>query len=207
LASFVSLNPSELSGVARYDLLVGSIQPRPIAFVSTLSPAGIANLAPFSYFMPGGSNPMSLCFSVSGTSGPRKKDTLTNIEATGEFCVNLLVREMANGMNATSFPFDPITSEWPASGFHAAQSILVAPPRVLESPVQLECRLHQVVSHGEGSGSANYVVGEIVMAHVREDLWASETLNGDAFRPISRLGGENYLDTAIPELFHLPRPS
>ncbi len=184
--------------------MVGCIQPRPIAFVSTLDSQGRANLAPFSFFMPGGSNPPSLAFSVTLGSSGRRKDTLRNIEATGEFVVNIVTREMAEGMNATSFSFPHGESEWPVTGFSEIESDLVRPFRVAESPAQFECSLFQIVDHGVESGSAVYVIGEVRRVHILAELWDDGMLT--EIHPIARLGGAQYLDTAHGTRFELKRP-
>ncbi len=204
MADFVVLDPQVLGSGPIYDVLVACIQPRPIAFVSTLDKEGRPNLAPFSFFMPGGGTPASLAFSVSLAAGGRRKDTLSNIEATGEFVVNIVTRSMAQGMNATSFTFPHGESEWGAGGFTPMPSDVVKPFRVGESPAQFECRLFKVVDHGVAPGSAIYVIGEIVRMHVSESLWVDGTI-GDV-RPISRLGGQIYLDTANGERFQMDRP-
>lgn len=203
--TFKTLLPSELSTAEVYDLMVSTIQPRPIAFVSTLDPDGRANLAPFSFFMPGGANPPSLALSINLGSAGRRKDTLANIETTKEFVVNLVVRAMAPGMNQTSFSFPAGESEWPASGFTQVPSAAVSPPRVAESPIHYECRLYEIVHHGTESGAACYVIGEVVAMHVRSALW-SDHLDPDSIQPLARLGGPMYLDTATLERFMMERP-
>lgn len=179
-----------------YAWLTRVIQPRPIAFVSTLGANGVGNLAPFSFFMAGGSNPPSLCFSPVLSGGGVEKDTLRNIRETGEFTVNTVGRAMAEGMNRTSVSMAPHESEWGPSGFTPLASEIVRPPRVTESLAQMECRLFTILEHGEGPTAARYVVGEVLRLHVRED----------AFETISRLGGADYLDTATGERFTLDRP-
>ncbi len=203
--TFTTLIPSELRPSDTYDLMVSTIQPRPIAFVSTLDPLGRPNLAPFSFFMPGGANPPSLALSINlGTAG-RRKDTLANIETTKEFVVNLVVRAMASGMNQASFSFPAGESEWPATGFTQLPSAMVAPPRVSESPAHYECRLFEIIHHGTESGAACYVIGEVVAIHIRSALWNGQLIP-DALRPIARLGGPMYLDTESLERFSMERP-
>lgn len=206
MAPFLALDPSRMSVGEVYDVLVAGIQPRPIAFVSTLDESGRPNLAPFSFFMPGGANPPSLVVSVTLGAEGRRKDTLRNIEATGEFVVNVVVRAMAEGMNATSFAFPHGSSEWEPGGFSALPSEVVAPPRVAESPLQFECRRFEILQHGEGSGSACYIVGEVVRMHVSQEIWLDGAIDPGALRPISRLGGPNYLDTDAMERFSMDRP-
>lgn len=203
----MSLVAAELSASQRYDLLVGAVQPRPIALVSTLDSEGAANLAPFSFFMAGGNEPASIMVSASTKGSGQWKDSLKNAESTGEFVVNFVVREMAAGMNATSFSYPQGFDEWSVAGFDPIPSVTVRPPRVAQSPVQFECSLFQILRHGDGPGSANYMVGEVLRMHVRADLWDGRRLVHDGFRPIARLGSDEYLDTRAMEIFHLARPS
>lgn len=205
MGDFVSLASSDLSVIEAYDLIASAIVPRPIAFVSTIGANGVPNLAPFSFFMAGGANPPSLAISVNKGSEGRRKDTLRNIEETGEFVVNLVDRSMAEGMNATSKGYDPAVSEWPHSNFRALDSTLVRAHRVAESPIHFECRLFQVVDHGDGVGAAVYIIGEIIAIHVRSEYLQNGLVTG--FEPISRLGGPNYLDLATGERFEMIRPS
>lgn len=199
----LSFAPGELSLDDAYSLLVAAISPRPIALVSTVDASGAPNLAPFSFFMAGGVSPLSLAFSATdGSNGP--KHTLTNILETREFVVNTVHREMAEGMNASSYGYQ--TSEWLASGFTQAPSVDVRPFRVRESLVQMECRLFQAVRHGEGSGAANYVIGEVVRMHVHPSLWRDGAIALEEIRLLSRMGGPNYLDAEGLDIFELQRP-
>lgn len=204
MPEFVGLDPQTVDSGTMYDVLVTCIQPRPIAFVSTLDGEGKANLAPFSFFMPGGANPASLAFSVTLASNGRRKDTLRNIEATGEFVVNIVTRGMADGMNATSFSYPHGESEWPIAGFTPLVSEMVGPFRVGESPAQFECRVYRIIDHGTSSGAAVYVIGEVLKVHVLANLWSNGELK-DLY-PIARLDGPGYLDTATNSRFQMDRP-
>lgn len=205
MPEFVSFASGELSQDDAYNVLVAAISPRPIALVSTLSAEGTPNLAPFSFFMAGGVSPLSLAFSpTDGAYGP--KDSLKNIVDTGEFVVNTVHRAMAEGMNQSSAGFGSAVSEWEASGFTPAASVSVKPARVSESLVQLECKLFRVVRHGDGSGAANYVIGEVVRMHINRSVWNESGLRLDQVRLLSRMGGPEYLDAAALEIFELQRP-
>lgn len=194
---FATLAPAEL-----YRALSDVVVPRPIAFVSTLDADGRPNLAPFSFFMMGGSHPPSVCFSPTrGRDG--EKDTLENVRATGEMTVNLVTRAESLGMNATAAAFPRGHSEWEASGFTPLPSTLIRPARVAECAVQLEARLFRIVEHGEGPGAARYVIAEIVAAHFDEALVGRT----HEFAPIARLGGAEYLDLDTGERFELRRPT
>ncbi len=204
-AGFTTLDFADVPGPQAYDVLVATIHPRPIAFVSSISAEGHLNLAPFSFFMIGGSNPPSLAFSPTQSAvGP--KDTLRNIEETGEFVVNLVHREMAQAMNLTAKGYPHEVSEWEEAGLTQFPSLHVKPARVAESLVHFECRLFQVVAHGDGPGAARYVIGEVLAAHLAEGVWDGMRIVDEKVRPIARMGGPNYLDTDALEFFQMLRP-
>ena len=195
-SDFRTLLTSDISSQEAYDLLVSFVQPRPIAFVSTVSAAGIPNLAPFSFFMAGGSAPPSLAFSVTRNPMGARKDTLRNIVETREFVVNVVTRAMMQGMNSSSATLAPDISEWPLTGFAPLQSTFVAPSRVAESPAQAECKLYQVVDHGDNPGSASYIIGEVMAFHIADP----------DFRLVARMSGADYIDSESGEVFNLSRP-
>jgi len=168
--------------------------------------AGVPNLGPYSFFMVGGANPASLVYSPTINVRGHKKHSLKNVEETGEFVVNTVTREMAEGMNASSFEFPDAYDEWQVCGFEPVPSEIVRPARVGESPVQFECKLFEIVQHGTDVGAACYVIGEVVKIHVREEVWDGRAIDPAKYHPIARLGGPNYLDTSSLELFSLERP-
>lgn len=201
------ISPTELSPSQLYGLLVKIVVPRPIALVSTLSRDGVANLAPFSFFQLGGVNPPSVILSVTRDIAGEHKDTLRYIEETKEYVINTVDRKMAEGMNFASSRLASGESEWEISKFTKGDSEVVKPPRVLESPVQMECRLFKIVHHGNGSSSANYIIGEILRIHLRDFQGKDSVLQEDfEHRPIARLGEDKYLDTDAMEIFRLMRP-
>lgn len=204
--SFSAINMSELGPTEAYALLTASIAPRPIAFVSTVSEKGVPNLAPFSFFVAGGSNPASLAFSPVLNGDGTEKDTLRNVRSTGEFVVNIVHREMAEGMNRASATLPYETSEWEVSGFTPIPSLLVRPNRVAESRVQFECKVFDIVEHGTGPTAARYVIGEVLTAHVDEAFLLESQIDADRLDTIARLGGSDYLDTGTMQRFRLSRP-
>lgn len=187
-----------------YKLMVGAIVPRPIAFVSTVSVDGILNLAPFSYFTACSANPPAVCFSPSFRRDGAKKDTLQNIEATGEFVVNVVSEEFAAQMNATSAEFPPEVDEFAASGLTPIPSDLVKPPRVRESHIHMECRLLQVVYVSTKPLGGSLVIGEVLRFHVDDAIIRDYAINPAKLRPIGRMGGSTY--TRPIDRFDLERP-
>ena len=186
-------------------LLVGVILPRPIAFVSTISVDGITNLAPFSFFTAVCPKPPVICFCNSiRTRDGQKKDTLRNVEATGEFVVNVVSENFARQMVACSGDYSPDVSEFDISGLTPIASDLVRPPRVKESRVQMECRLLQVVTVSTEPGGGSLVMGEVLRFHVDDGVIASGRVDPDKLRPIGRMGGIDYVRTT--DRFSMTRP-
>lgn len=225
LEEAVGLDASALSPSDNYRILSHCVAPRPIAFVSTRSPDRVPNLAPFSYFMAGGANPPSVVISPVTRAG-EPKDTLRNIQATGEYVINVVSYGIREAMNVTSLELPYGTSEWEQSGFTPAPTVKVAPARVAECLLAMECRLYQVVPHGEGAISANYVIGEVVYFHVAKSLLLHSAGRDDAdptrldptcidptridptrIDYLGRMGGNWYTRVTPQSMFELPRPS
>jgi len=201
----VIINPSEHDYRDIYKLMVGVIVPRPIAFVSTISADGIRNLAPFSFFTGISANPPVICFSpmVRGSDGARK-DTLLNVEAVGEFVVNVVSEEFAEKMNICSVEFPPEVDEFEMSGLTPVASDLVKPPRVQESHISMECRLVEIVDVSSKPLGGSLVIGEVVRFHVDDTLIDGYKINPDELHAIGRMGGPTY--TRTTDLFDMVRP-
>jgi len=198
-------NPAELEFNDVYKLMIGVIVPRPIAFVSTIDGNGVRNLAPFSYFTACSSNPPVVCFTTSVRSRPRLyKDTLHNVEATGEFVVNIVSEEIAEQMNKTSAEVPAEVDEFALSGLTPLASDLVKPARVAESKVQMECRLHQIVRVSDKPGGGILVLGEVLRFHVLESLLDGFRVDPEKLKAIGRMGGPTYVRTH--DRFEMQRP-
>jgi len=179
--------------------------PRPIAFVSTVSPEGIFNLAPFSFFTAISANPPVICFCPTRRSGPEsRKDTLRNISATREFVVNVVSEEIAGQMNITSVDFAADIDEFEAAGLTPIPSDLVKPPRVAESPVHMECKLYLTIEISDLPGGGNLVIGEVVRLHVDDAYVDNFKIDPDKLRAIGRMGGNSYARTM--DRFDMIRP-
>ena len=187
-----------------YRVLTGVVVPRPIAFVSTQSPDGVDNLAPYSFFNAVAYDPPTVVFSSSRRVEHKSKDTLRNVEETGEFVVNIVVDDIAAAMNSTSAEYPEDVDEFEIAGLTAIPSDIVKPPRVAESPVNMECRLNQVINLGEGHGGHGLVIGTIVLMHVRDDIINGHRINHQLMKPTGRLAGSMYCHTA--DTFELVRP-
>lgn len=201
----VSLDASALDVRETYKLMTSGILPRPIAFVSTLNENGTVNLAPFSYFNAISSAPPTIMVAITYKSDGSKKDTLINIERSGEFVVNSVSEWMAAPMNHCAAEYPHGVSELEKVGLNAIPSEIVAPPRVKESPFHMECKLHTTVAVGPGgSGSSTLIIGEIVKFHVHKAAYHNGTISPEALKPLSRLGGISY--STLGEIFELERP-
>ena len=187
-----------------YRVLTGVVVPRPIAFVSTVSADGVANLAPFSFFNAVAPDPPTVIFSSSRHAGRKDKDTLTNVEATGEFVVNVVVDDIAEAMNRTAAEYPAEANEFAIAGLTEAPSSIVKAPRVAESPVNMECRLNRVIDIGEGDHQHGLVIGEVVLLHIRDDLIDGHRINHHRLKPTGRLAGSMYCHTS--DTFEMVRP-
>ncbi len=179
-----------LDAAQRYFFMISAIVPRPIAWVSTRAADGTTNLAPFSFFQGVCASPPTLMISVAAKkSTGERKDTLSIIEETGEFVVNVVSEELAEPMVASALELPSGKSEIDAGGIETFPGERVAAPCVAIAPVSLECRL----SHELPIGDCVALFGEILLAHVREDLLdARGTIDPDKLRPLGRLGGSLY---------------
>jgi flavin reductase (DIM6/NTAB) family NADH-FMN oxidoreductase RutF len=188
-----------------YAWMTGTILPRPIAWVSTISADGKTNLAPFSFFQGVCSNPPTLMFVPVNARDGAKKDTVRNIEHIPEFVVNLVSFVLAEQMNATAALLPYGESEFEKFGIAATPSERVRPPRVAAAPVAFECTLDRIVHIGEGPLAANVVFGRIHLAHVSDAVLGPDGKPDPAkLDLVGRLGGELYATTR--EHFTLKRP-
>jgi len=190
-----------------YRLLSGSILPRPIAFVSTLSDKGVRNLAPFSFFTVISANPPMICFCPMIRGGDRpKKDTLVNIEATREFVVNIVSEDFAAKMNLCSGEYPPDVDEFELSGLTPVPSDLVKPARVKESRVNMECKLHQIVHVSPKVLGGSLVMGEVLRFHVQDSMINQICeIDADQLNAIGRMAGPVYVRTK--DRFEMVRPA
>ncbi|MCL6515730.1 flavin reductase family protein [Alicyclobacillus sp.] len=196
--------PDSLEWQACYKLLVGCVVPRPIAFVSTRSADGVRNLAAFSFFNGVCPKPFILSVAPMFRADGRKKDTLRNIEETGQFVVNVVDDPLVQRMNLTAPEFPPEVDEFEISGLTPIPSRAVRPPRVAESPIQMECERVQILQFGDGPGGGFLVLGRVVCVHVRDELWAGDRIDGARWTPVGRMAGDEY--TRATDRFRLRRP-
>jgi flavin reductase (DIM6/NTAB) family NADH-FMN oxidoreductase RutF len=197
-----AIDVTTLAPRAAARLLTSLVVPRPIGWASTLGLDGSLNLAPFSFFNAVGSNPPTVMLSIAQRHG-RPKDTLRNIQETGEFVVNLGDEALAEQLLLTSGEYDYTVNEFELAKLETAPSLAVSPPRVALAPAALEVKLTQTVAVTE----TNYmiVIGRVLYYHVRDDLLRPNGLvDAGLMRPLARLGGDEF--ATIGRIFELSRP-
>lgn len=199
----VTIDPNDLESRDSYRLLISLVVPRPIAWVSTVGSDGTLNLAPYSFFNGVSGSPPTVMFSVGRRQG-QAKDTLRNVQETGECVVNLADRALAEKMVYTAGEWDYAVDEFEKAGLTTAPSEVVKPPRVAEAPVAMEAKVSQIVPV---AGSANtMVLAQVVRFHLREGLLLPNgTVDPLELDPIARMGRANY--TTLGEILTIMRPT
>jgi flavin reductase (DIM6/NTAB) family NADH-FMN oxidoreductase RutF len=205
------VRPAELPHNELYGIILNSVAPRPIAWVSTVSASGRHNLAPFSFFNAVCIDPPLLAF-APGFRPPMQpnanhgeaKDTLRNIRETQEFVVNVVTYDLAEAMNVTSGEYDPSVNEFELAKLSQEPSKIVRPSRVAESPVSFECKLHQILEFSPAPTSSSLVIGQVVSIYLDESHMKDGKLDRDSLDLIGRMGGIQY--TRTKERFEMVRP-
>jgi flavin reductase (DIM6/NTAB) family NADH-FMN oxidoreductase RutF len=197
------VTPTDLSHKELYNILISAVAPRPIAWVSTVNPAGVPSLAPFSFFNVVCADPPLLGFSPA-LRNSSDKDTLRNIRETSEFVVNIVTYELAEAMNLTSGDYDASINEFELAKLTAASSEKVRPPRVAESPVSFECALHQILDFSPKPTSGSLVIGEVISIHINDANLKDGRLDRNSLDLIGRMGGLQYARTTLR--FEMVRP-
>ncbi|MFY9790593.1 MAG: flavin reductase family protein [Candidatus Sulfotelmatobacter sp.] len=205
------VGPSDISHSELYGILLNSVAPRPIAWVSTISGSGALNLAPFSFFNCVCVDPPLLAFAPglrpskqAQASHGEPKDTLRNVRETGEFVVNTVTYELREAMNSTSGEYDASVNEFELAKVTPEPSKIVRPPRVAESPVSFECKLHQIVDFSPAPTSSSLVIGQIVAIHINDAHLKEGRLDRNWLDLIGRMGGIQY--TRTTQRFEMIRP-
>jgi flavin reductase (DIM6/NTAB) family NADH-FMN oxidoreductase RutF len=183
------IDPRMLDPEATYKLLTGVVVPRPIAWVTTLSSTGVVNLAPFSAFTFVSSKPPMVGISVGRKAGVMK-DTGSNILRSAEFVIHIPDMPLLQAVHQSSVEYPADVSEVDVLGLQTVASDLVAPPRLAAAPVAMECRLHRSIVFGD-TGS-EFMVGEILAFHIRDNLLVDGKVDSASLQPVCRLGGPNY---------------
>ncbi len=205
------VSASDISHSEIYGFLLNSVAPRPIAWVSTINASGRPNLAPFSFFNAVCVDPPLLAFApglrtpkLPGVGHGEAKDTLRNVRETREFVVNIVTYELREAMNLTSGEYDASVNEFELAKITPAASKVVRPPRVAESPVSFECKLHQILDFSPAPTSSSLVIGQIVSIHIDDAHLKNGKLDRNSLDLVGRMGGIQY--TRTTERFDMVRP-
>ncbi len=190
-----------------HDPFKSCIVPRPIGWITTLSRAGVVNLAPYSFFNGVASEPPMVMFASNGPAARPEKDTLINCEETGEFVANMATWALREQMNRSSAPVPPEVEETAFAGLETEPAVLVKPPRVKAAPIHLECAVHQILDlpcTAPGGRNA-MVLGRVLGIHIRDEVLRDGLVDLAGIKPIARLGYMDY--TLIETIFPMQRPS
>lgn len=204
----LTIDTTETKNPKLHHYLLGSVGPRPICFASTIDKEGNRNLAPFSFFNVFSSNPPIAVFSParSGRTG-QQKDTYNNVKEVPEVVINIVDYSMVHQMSLASSPYNPNEDEFIKSGLTAVESQVVKPWRVKESPVQMECRVNDVIELGEGGGAGNLIVCEILKIHIEESILdENQAIDQKKIDLVARMGGDWYCRADENSMFEIKKP-
>ncbi len=200
----MEIDPQNLGRFEIHELFVGSIMPRPIAWVSTVGEDGVFNLAPFSMYTCVALIPPIICFCVGWTRDGRKKDTLRNIEWSKDFVINVVDESLAEAMSQSSAEYPAHVDEFQEVGLTPLKDEIVKAPRVAESPINMECKLVQILQFGESPNGGSLILGEVVRFHVKDEFYVNGQIEVSKLRHIGRLGAQLYC--RITDTFEMKRP-
>lgn len=203
----ISFNPKDLSTGRLHGYLLSAVAPRPIAFASTIDKDGNPNLSPFSFFNVFSANPPILIFSPARrVRDNTTKHTLENVEAVNEVVINVVNYDIVHQMSLSSTEYPEGVNEFEKAGLTMLASDEVKPFRVAESPIQMECKVNDIVKLGTEGGAGNLVICEVVKLHISEEVMNEDnTVNQEALDLIARAGG-SYYSRAKNGFFEIPKP-
>jgi flavin reductase (DIM6/NTAB) family NADH-FMN oxidoreductase RutF len=206
-ATMLSISPKDIKTAQLHGYLLGAVSPRPICFASTVDSDGNVNLSPYSFFNVFSANPPILIFSPARrVRDNTTKHTLENVIATKEVVINIVSYDMVQQMSLSSTEYAAGVNEFVKAGFTEAPSVKVKPPRVAEAPVQLECKVNEVVALGNEGGAGNLVICEVVQLHIDENILdADGKIDPAKIDAVARMGG-NWYSRAKTGMFEVPKP-
>ncbi|RAS75271.1 flavin reductase family protein [Priestia endophytica] len=200
----LSIEPGSMSERENYKFLIGSIIPRPIAFVTTTSKDGILNGAPFSYFNIVSSNPPMISLSIQRSEG-KQKDTARNIIESKQFVVHIVDEQNVEKINKTAASLAPNQSEIELANLTPVESVKISVPGVKEAKIRMECSLeHSLELGGSDSPGSDLIIGKVVQFHIEQDIYKNGRIDPSGLAAVSRLAGDNY--AKIGEIFEVKRP-
>ena len=204
MISLLSIDPTQNTERENYKFLIGSIIPRPIAFVTTISKDGVLNGAPFSYFNIVSSNPPMISLSIQRISG-RQKDTARNIIESKQFVVHIVDEQNVEKINKTAASLPPDQSEIELSNLTPVESTKISVPGVKEAKIRMECLLeHSLELGGLVTPGCDFIIGKVVQFHIENDIYENGRIDPRGLAAVSRLAGNNY--AKIGEIFEIERP-
>lgn len=200
----MNFDTTKISAVEAYHLLVGAVVPRPIAWISTLSAAGVSNVAPHSFFTVASCMPPVLAFTHVNSRGGKEKDTLRNLRATRQCVVNIVGHEQAAEMNASSADYPPEVSEFDSVGINKIASVRVSPPGVADANVRFECSLRDIITVSDLPLGGHLVLLDVVEIFVSDSVLREGRIDAENLDAIARMGGDIYATTR--DRFEIKRP-
>ena len=203
-----SIDPIHLEVKELHKILLSSVAPRPIAFASTVDSNGNVNLSPFSYFNVFSSNPPILIFSPSRrVRDNTTKHTLENAKQTKEVVINVVNFPIVEQMSKSSIEYEKGVNEFIETGLTQVKSVLVKPPRVLESPISFECNVQDIVSLGESGGAGQLIIAKVVQIHIdKKFLDKNGDIDSEKLDLVARMGGDWYTRSTKESMFKIPKP-
>ena len=203
-----SIDPISLETKELHKILLSSIAPRPIAFASTIDSNGNVNLSPFSYFNVFSSNPPILIFSPSRrVRDNTTKHTLENVMETKEVVINVVNFPIVEQMSKSSVEYEKGVNEFIETGLTKVKSLLVKPPRVLESPISFECKVQDIISLGESGGAGQLIIAKVVQIHIdKKFIDNNGDIDSEKLDLVARMGGDWYTRTTKESMFKIPKP-
>jgi len=204
MISLLSIDPTENTERENYKFLIGSIIPRPIAFVTTISKDGVLNGAPFSYFNIVSSNPPMISLSIQRLSG-KQKDTARNIIESKQFVVHIVDEENVEKINKTAASLAPEQSEIELANLTPVESVKISVPGVKEAKIRMECSLEHSLELGSlDTTGCDFIIGKVVQFHIKNEIYENGRIDPRGLAAVSRLAGNNY--AKIGEVFEIERP-
>jgi len=200
----MKIKPLDLDRIGLHELFMSAVLPRPIAMVSTIGDNGVNNLAPFSCFTCLSLRPAIVCLNIGWKRDGRKKDTLRNIEFLKDFVVGVVDENLAEAMNQTSGEYPADVDEFKEAGLIPVKSEVVKSHLIAESPVNMECNLSQIIEFGEPPTGSQVVIGEVVLVHVKDEVWSGDHIDNSKLKAVGRLGEDLYCRTT--DIFEMKRP-
>ena len=199
----MKINPADMDRIGRHELFMSAVLPRPIALVSTVGENGVRNVAPFSCFTCMSLKPATVCIMIGYKRDGSRKDTLINVDFLKDFVIAVVDENMAQPMNQTGGEYPPDVDEFEVTGLTPVKSDMVNSFRVGESAINMECKLSRIIKFGEPPSGSELILGEVVLVHVKDEVWRGDHIDNSKLKAIGRLGEDLYCRTT--DMFEMKR--